>query len=153
MTKKNILIAALMILIAGPAVAELQLNTRLAMADIENDRKTIVLVTIDPSPEQSKKFWEAYDAYRANIRELDVSAAKMMEEYVASYASLNDEQAKRMLKEFTKIESKRVEIRSKAARKLGKILTAKQVLRWLQTENKMDAVTGLAAAIAVPMNE
>ncbi len=153
MTKKHIITAALILLFAGPAVAELQLDTRLAMADIENDRKTIVLATIDPSPEQSKKFWTTYDAYRDEIGELDTRVAKMMEEYVASYASLNDEQAKRMLKELTKIETKRVDIRSKYSRKFGKILGPKQQLRWLQTENKMDAVTGLAAAIAVPMNQ
>ena len=152
MTKKHIITAALLLLLAGPAVAELQLETRLAKADIENDRKTIIMATVDPSPQQSKKFWETYDAYRGEIGELDKRVAKIMEEYVDSYAALNDEQARRMLKELTKIDTDRVKIRSKYSRKLGKILIPKQHLRWLQTENKMDAVTGLAAAVLVPMN-
>ena len=152
MTKKYIIAAALLFMLAGPAIAELALNTRLAMADIENDRKTIILATVDPTPEQSKKFWKTYDAFRGEMNELNTEVAKMTEEYVASYASLNDEQAKRMLNDLTKIEVKKTTIRSKYAKKLGKILTPLQLVHWLQTENKMNAVINFAALATIPMD-
>ena len=54
-----------------------------------------------PSPQQSKEFWEIYDAYREEM---------------------------------------------------GKVLIPTQLLRWLQTENKMDATIALAATALIPLD-
>ena len=142
----------LMVLAAGPATAELQLETRLTMADIENDRKTMISATVAPSPQQSKEFWKIYEAYTEEMRELNTRIAKVMEEYVDSYAALNDQQAEKMLDELTTVEVKKVETRKKYADKLSKILIPKQLLRWLQTENKIDATIALATAALVPLD-
>ncbi len=154
MTKTHYLTALLLLiaLAAGPVSAEIHLDTRLTMADVENDRKTMVMATVAPSPQQSKEFWEIYDAYREEMGELNTRNAKVVEEYVASYAALNDDQAEDMLKELTKVEIKKVKTRQKYAKKLGKVLIPKQLLRWLQTENKMDATIALAAAALIPLD-
>ena len=91
------------------------------------------------------------DYYARPLKELNAKVAAIVEEYAAAYAALNDDQAKRMLKDLTAIDVKRIEIRSKYARKLGKVLIPKQQLRWLQTENKMDAIVRLEAAAAIPL--
>jgi len=105
-----------------------------------------------PSPQQSEEFWEIYDAYREEMGELNTRTAKVVEEYVASYAALNDDQAEDMLKELTTVEVKRVKTRQDYAEKLGKVLIPKQLLRWLQTENKMDATIALAATALIPLD-
>ncbi len=154
MTKKHSLTAILLLLVfaAAPVSAELQLDTRLTMADVENNRKTLILETVQPSPQQSKEFWKIYDAYREDMGKLNTTIAKLMEEYADSYAALNDDQAERMLKELTTVEVKKVKTKKKYSKKLAKILIPKQLLRWLQTENKMDATIALAAAALVPID-
>lgn len=56
--KRHCLTALLLLLAlaAGSVSAELCLETRLTMADIENDRKTMVMATVAPSPQQSEEF-------------------------------------------------------------------------------------------------
>lgn len=153
MKKTHIISAALLLVFAaGTVSAELQLDTRLTMAEVENDRKTVVLATVAPSPQQSKDFWKTYDAYREAMGKHETKIAALTEEYVASYAALNDQQAEDMLKELTKVEIKRVKTRKKFAKKLGKILIPKQLLRWLQTETKMDAAIALETAVLIPLD-
>lgn len=153
MTKTHILGAALLIMLAsGTVSAELQLDTRLSMADIENDRKTVVMATVQPSPQQSKEFWKIYDAYRETMGKHEVKIAALIEEYVDSYAALTDQQAERFLKEMTSVEIKRAETRQKYSEKLGKILIPKQLLRWVQTEMKMDAAIAFEAAALIPFD-
>ncbi len=153
MKKIHIITAALLLVFAaGTVSAELKLDTRLTMAEVENDRKTVVLATVAPSPQQSKDFWKTYDAYREEMGKHEAKIAALIEEYVESYAALNDQQAEDMLKELTKVEIERVKTRKKFADKLGKILIPKQLLRWLQTETKMDAAIALGAAALIPLD-
>ena len=99
MTNRNLLTASLLLMLfAGTAAAELQLDTRLTMADIENHRKTMVMATVEPSPQQEKDFWHIYDAYREEMGKLEHKVAALIEEYVDSYAALTDQQAERFLK-------------------------------------------------------
>ncbi len=58
-----------------------------------------------------------------------------------------------MLKEAAKIEVERVEARQKIVKKLRKILIPKQIVRFLQIENKMDAIMNLDRAINIPFND
>lgn len=153
MTKRNLLTVSLLVMLfAGTAAAELQLDTRLTMADVENDRKTVVLATVQPSPQQSKEFWKIYDAYREAMGKHESKIAALIEEYVDTYAALSDQQAERFLKELTAVEIDRADTRQKYADKLGEILIPKQLLRWVQTEMKMDAAIALEAAALIPLD-
>jgi len=151
---KKILTSLLSLLICIPFFASASdEDDQFNLAKIQADRKLIVETVVQPSPQQSKAFWDAYWAYRETIANLNTRSIKLIKEYTDSYAALNDDQALRMLKEAAVIEVKRVEARKTVVKKLEKILVPKQLVRFLQIENKMNAVIGLDMAITIPFTQ
>jgi len=147
---KKFILSLLAFVMCVPVFAADSDDVQLTLARIQAERKEIVEAVVKPSPQQSKAFWDTYWAYRETIANLNNRSAELIKEYSDSYAALNDDQALRMLKEASKIELERVEARQKVVKKLEKILVPKQVVRFLQIENKMDAVIGLDMAINIP---
>jgi len=150
---KKILLVCLGLTLCLPAFAAASDDGDLTLARIQSERKVLVEGVVKPSPQQSKPFWDAYWAYRETIANLDNRSKKLLDEYEKSFAALNDDQAERMLKEAAKIEVERVEARQKVVKKLRKILIPKQIVRFLQIENKMDAIMNLDMAINIPFND
>ena len=150
---KKILLVCLGLTLCLPAFAAASDDGDLTLARIQSERKVLVEGIVKPSPQQSKAFWDAYWAYRETVANLDNRSKKLIDEYEKSFAALNDDQAERMLKEAAKIEVERVEARQKIVKKLRKILIPKQIVRFLQIENKMDAIMNLDRAINIPFND
>jgi len=150
---KKILLVCLGLTLCLPAFAAASDDGDLTLARIQSERKVLVEGIVKPSPQQSKAFWDAYWAYRETVANLDNRSNKLIDEYEKSFAALNDDQAERMLKEAAKIEVERVEARQKIVKKLRKILIPKQIVRFLQIENKMDAIMNLDRAINIPFND
>ena len=59
---------AVVLLLCGPAFAELKLNTEdqtmLSRSYIEMNRKTMVAINLDLTEEESKVFWPVYESAR-----------------------------------------------------------------------------------------
>ena len=150
---RKILLICLGLVLIIPAFTAAADEGDLSLARIQSERKVLVEGVVKPSPQQSKAFWDTYWAYRETIANLDNRSRKLLEEYEKSFGALNDDQAERMLKEAAKINVERVEARKDVVKKLEKILIPKQVVRFLQIENKMDAIIGLDMAIDIPFSD
>jgi hypothetical protein len=65
--------------------------------------------------------------------------------------TLSDEKAKQLTVEMLTVEEAEVNLRKSYAPKLGKILPAKKVVRYLQIENKIRALLKYELAAGVPL--
>jgi hypothetical protein len=152
MTFKKLILAALIVIVGLPCVADTKRDTQLTLEVIQAERKELVEAAVRPSPQQETKFWDTYRAYRSDVADLNNRAVKLIEEYAESFGALTDDQALRMAKEAAAIDVGRVRARKKCVKKLQSILIPKQVVRYLQIEAKMDAVMRLEMAAHIPFN-
>ena len=159
MKTQRLLLAGLIVLMALPVAAQKKgtpdtsMETQLTLAQIQAERKELVEAMVEPTPEQGKPFWDAYFKYRTEVANLDNRSASLIKEYGDSYGALNDDQALRMLKEATAIDTERAAAKKSAAKKMQKILSPRQMVRWIQIENKMDAILAFQLAVEIPLDE
>jgi hypothetical protein len=142
----------LITMLVAPAVVAQEKSTALTLAQIQAERRAIIEATVAPSPLQAEEFWQTYWEYRGHVGVLTDRTVAVIEEYKESYAALNDDQAARLVNEVLDIEEKRAELKQEYVKKFKQILIPKQVVRWYQTETKMDALMRAEMAITIPFD-
>ena len=150
---KRICIIGLALVLGATALyASQEKSTDLSLAQIQADRKAIVSAVVAPAPQQEEAFWQTYWEYRGRISRQTDRIVELVKQYEASYAAVDDATALEMVDEILAIQTERVEIKQEYVRKFQKILIPKQVVRWYQIENKMDAVYRAEMAVSIPFD-
>jgi polyhydroxyalkanoate synthesis regulator phasin len=78
---------------------------------------------------------------------------RLIQEYAAVYPDVTPEQAKAIVDDMLAIQHDEVKVRKKHVSKFRKVLPEVKVARFLQLENKLDAVVKVGLADAVPLME
>ena len=150
--KRGILTLIVIGMMTAPLLAGQEKSIGLTLAQIQAQRKNIIEETVAPSPQQSEAFWQTYWEYRGKVGVLNDRLVALIKEYADSYAALNDDQAEKMVKEFLDIDKERAKLKQEYIKIFEKILIPKQVVRWYQSEVKMDAVFLADAALSIPFD-
>ena len=150
--KRGLFVCVLIITLASVGNVWAEKSVGLTLAQVQADRRAIIEATVEPSPQQAEDFWQTYWVYRGRVGVLNDRTVKVIEEYKASHASLTDDRAAALVNEMLEIEQERSELKQEYVKKFQKILIPKQVVRWYQTENKMDAVIRAAMAVSIPFD-
>jgi hypothetical protein len=141
-------------LLAGfsiPASAQVATDVALTRAQIQKDRQTIIAGAMHFTEDESLAFWPAYRDYRLDMARVGDRLVKVITEFAASDAKLNDEQATRLLNEYLSLKAKEVAVRQKHVALFRKLLSPVKVTRFFQLENKLDAVVNYELAAAIPL--
>jgi hypothetical protein len=117
----------------------------------ETQRRTIVSGSLPLTDEQAKAFWPLYDDYEKERRPIDDRANQLVADYVASYLSISDSQAKSMLEQALKNDEDRVALRRSYIARMGKVLPARLLVRFFQIQTKIDAVIRADLAQKIPL--
>ena len=123
----------------------------LTRAGLQGDRKQIVAANMELSPEEATKFWPVYDQYRAAMAKVNDRAVAIVVGYAKNYTTLTDAQASQMVDEYMKYEREKADTRAAWTPKLAAVLSPKKLARFVQVENKIDALVGVALARDVPL--
>lgn len=150
--KRTCIIGLALALGATTLSASQEKSTDLSLAQIQADRKAIVNEVVAPAPQQEEAFWQTYWEYRGRISRLTDRIVELIEQYEASYAAVDDGTAMAMVDEILAIQTEQVEIKREYVKKFQKILIPKQVVRWYQIENKLDAVLRAEMAVSIPFD-
>ena len=119
----------------------------------EIQRQAVVTKAMRFSEEESAAFWPVYHKYRGDMLvQLDRLIA-LARDYAENMDNLSDEQAAHILDQFLDIEQKSNKVKRKYVNNFRKILAEKQVTRFYQIDNKLDAVVRFDAARTVPLVE
>jgi len=120
--------------------------------EIRSSREALALAIVQPLENQTDTFLYVYRIYNKKIVKLEDRISDLIAEYVKSNATLSDEQAKRMTKESAEIDVARVKALGTMIYSLRGDLTGKQMARLMQGELKMNAITDLVLAAAIPLH-
>ena len=126
-------------------------DTQVLLAQIQSDRRAIALAGLGLSDAETSKFIPIYDEYQREQKALAEKSIDVINKFAANYDSMTDDAAKTIMKDWFKVQDDRVALMKKYTKKLEKHLPASKVMRWVQIENKMNALTSFEAARIVPL--
>ena len=122
---------------------------------IHADKRLLVSINMTLTAAEEKAFWPIYDAYQKDLHGINGRLAKLINDYALAYnkgAVLGDT-AKKLLDEMIAIELAEAKLKPSYASKLGKVLPAAKVARYLQIENKIRAIIRYDLAGGIPLIE
>jgi hypothetical protein len=137
-------------LLAGSAVGQ-QTEVGILLDSIRANRKALVAVNLELSDEQAKSFWPLYDKYLSELGQNQEKVAAVIEEYTKSFASLPDDKAAQLTKDYLAAEAGRVQLRQTYLPQFEKVVPGRTVARLYQLENKLDAVIRYDLAGRIPV--
>lgn len=134
----------------APAQSEVDEQQQL-LAQIQTDRRAVVLKTMALDDAQVGAFTKVYDAYQADRKKLADRAVELLNLYASNYESMTDDAAGKILKDWFALQDDQNKLMKEYAKRMGRELPEATVLRFVQIENKLDAILRLPAVRGVPL--
>lgn len=124
---------------------------QLLVSQIQTDRRAVVLKTMNLTDQEVAVFTPIYDEYQAAMKQHYTRGSELLNKYASNYDSMTDAAAKDLLKEVFEQRAERTDTLKKYAKKLSGKLPATKVLRFVQIENKLNALLDWQAAQVIPL--
>jgi hypothetical protein len=150
----SVALAAVALLGTGEsALGQTSLNddTQLLIGQLQTDKRAIVFKGLDLTDEQVKAFTPIYDKYQADRKVLYERGADLLNKYASNYDTMTDAAAADILKDWLKLKQDQLSLVKDYAKKFGHVIPQTKVLRFVQIENKINALTDFQAARVVPL--
>jgi hypothetical protein len=135
------------------AADALQAQPGVLLDTIRANRKALVAVNLELSPEEAAKFWPLYDRYQKEISAIGDRVISIVDDYTASFRDLTNDKALQLMENYLAAEAERLQVRRTYLAEFAKILPGRTVARFYQIENKMDAVLRYDLAATIPVVE
>jgi hypothetical protein len=126
---------------------------QMSIEELEANRTELVSSSMRMDAATSEKFWPAYEAYRADIAPYKQDLLELIKRYAENYGQLTDDQAAVLIKDYMKLESNHLSIRKKHVKKMQRAVGDVLAMRFLQLENKMDALVDVGLSAQIPLAE
>jgi hypothetical protein len=143
------------VLIAVPAFAEEKKadsgNMEILREKIQADKKLVVAANMDLTESEAKTFWPIYQEYQNKLSKINERIGKIIVNYVENYQNMTNEIAQKLLKDSMTIEKERVALKELYLPKFQKALPAMKVARYIQIENKIQAIVNYQLADSIPL--
>lgn len=144
--------AALLLAAVAPARAQtVQQRLDLTREAVENQRRILVSGSLRLSEAEAKAFWPLYDDYEKERKPLDARAGRLVADFLAAAGRLSDAQARGMLDEAFRIEEARTKVRRAWYDRMAKAISARELTRFYQIENKLDSVVRADLSKQIPL--
>ncbi len=148
------LAATALLSVAAPFAAQAQSSyddTQQLIAEIQADKRAVVLKAMALDDVQMTAFTKIYDAYQADRKVLMQRGVDLINAYSSNYDSMTDDAAKGLLKDWFALQDDELALVKGTAKKLDKVLPTTKVLRFVQVENKLNTLLRLPGIQGIPL--
>lgn len=118
---------------------------------LQADKKLLVATNMDLTEKEAQAFWPIYESYQKDLGLVNGRMLVLLEDFAKNYQAMTDEEAKKLVDDYLAIEQDRITLKQSYRPKLRKALPEKKVARYLQIENKVEAVIRYELAGRVPL--
>jgi hypothetical protein len=118
---------------------------------IQADKKLFIAENLQLTASEAKAFWPVYENYQKGMSALNNRMIKLIRDYANNYETMADQTAKRLMDESLAIEADRLKLRQAYLPRFRKVLREKQVARYYQLENKVQAAMSYELAAEIPL--
>jgi hypothetical protein len=148
----SLLFCTLLALLASPAFAQTS-DSALLLAKIQADKKAIVEKSLKLTPAEAKAFWPLYDKFQKELDAPHREYALAVRDYVSAEKSMTDANAARLARVVLAASVSEAKIRERQFKEASKVLPGVKAARYVQIENKLQAVQRYETAKAIPLAE
>ena len=151
----TVVVVATVIVFAGAAGALAQVSEtdqlQQLRAEIQADRQAVVAANLGLTDAEGAAFWPVYREYRGELSKVGDRMQKLIQDYAKIYDTATAEQAKPMVDEMLAIQQAELKVKESYLPKFRKVIPETKVARFLQIENKIDALIRLELAADIPL--
>lgn len=139
------------LLVSAPFTVLADEAAQLKKKILMDQKKLVVMENMEFTDQEAKAFWPVYEKYQEQFFQVGQRAAKLIVAYASVYNTLTDDQAKKIIDEYFQIREQRLDIMKKYAKDLSKVLPETKRFRYLQVENKLEAIARYELAQGIPL--
>ena len=155
MKRLPIFVLAATAIFATPVIAQEAANTNMEifMQKVKADKKLLVATNMDLTDAEAKGFWPLYESYQKELGQVNQQLVNVIKEYADAYnkGPIPNDTGKKLLNEVLAVEEAELKLKRSYAEKIGKVLPATKVARYIQIETKIRAVVKYGLAGAIPL--
>jgi Spy/CpxP family protein refolding chaperone len=168
---KTLLIAGLLVAIAGPAALSLSAQTsngsqsagaqkndqisdqdiELMRKDLRSKKKQLVAANLNLTTDQATKFWPVYDEYIAEQTKIHDQKYALIKEFATSWGTITDAKAEEMTRRALAVDDQVAQLRIKYVPNFLKVLPGKQVATFYQIDRRLQMMVDLQLMSQLPL--
>ena len=143
------------LLAAAPALAQpvSDTNMEILKEKLKADKKLLIAGNMDLTDAEAKQFWPVYDSYQKDLDGINKQLGQTIKDYAENFnkGNIPNDTAKKLLGEALSVEEQEVKLKRTYAEKLGKVLPATKVARYIQLETKIRSLIKFEMAQQIPL--
>lgn len=148
--------AAMALLLCGLALPALAQDKpadtmQIVREKLQADKKLLVATNMDLTEKEAQAFWPVYESYQKDLGLLNGRLMVLLEDFSKNYEAMTDEAAKQLVGGYLAIEGDRLKLKQSYLPRLRRALPENKVARYLQIENKVEAVIRYELADKIPL--
>lgn len=138
---------------AAPAMdaGNLRAFIELARSDLKTQKTLIIAQNIKFTDDEAAEFWPLHSEYTVALNKLLDERLRLLNEYLATYATMTDPQATALAKKVFDLEEKRTQLKRTWFKKFSKVVPARKAAQFFQIENQLNAALDLQLAASLPL--
>jgi hypothetical protein len=134
----------------SPAFAQND-DPALLLARVQADKKAVVEKNLPLTAAEAKKFWPLYAKFQQELAAPHREYALAVRDYVAAEKSMTDANAQRLARVVLAAGVSEAKIRERHFKEVSKVLPGVKAARYVQIENKIQAVQRFETARTIPL--
>lgn len=151
-----LVIAGAMTAFVAPIAAQqtaAQVDSAALLAKIQADKRQLVGKSMNLTPEEAARFWPLYDKFQRELDSVNRRQNRAVLDYVAADGKLTEANADRLARELLDADVDEAKLHQRHYAELKKKVSAVKAARYIQIENKMQAVQRFETAKVMPLAE
>ena len=121
---------------------------------LKTEKKAVVAEAMQFTDAESAVFWPLYNEYNEKMYIHNTDMYKLIKEYAEHYGEkMTDEKAVEIWNNSMKIEAALAKLQRSYFKKFQGILSGKKAARYMQLENKINALIAAELALEIPLME
>jgi hypothetical protein len=142
----------LLLLAALPVRALEKTDTMEALKDaLQADKKAYIAQYLQLTQAEGKEFWPYYNSYQFDLQKINDRLVELINDYAKTYQNMSDQDAVKIVDDYLAIERDQLKVKELYFRTLRKTLPVKKVVRYMQLENKINALVRFELAKKIPL--
>jgi hypothetical protein len=143
------------LMVATPIFAQAVSDTNMEILKekLKADKKLLIAGNMDLTDAEAKQFWPMYDSYQKELDGINKQLGQTIKDYADAFnkGTIPNDTAKKLLGEALSADEQEVKLKRTYAEKLGKVLPATKVARYIQLENKIRSLIKFELAQQIPL--
>ena len=144
-------LAVCAVLLAPQSFAQGTDEVEVGRAVAQAERKMVVAKNMELSEEESSAFWPVYNDFHEALRKVNDRRVALIQQFAKDYETFSDEAAEQLVADYFDIQQERLKIRKSWVKRFNKVLPPRKVARYVQVENKLDAIVNFELARSIPL--